>query len=119
MESVKLRIVSADQDIFYYPDLMVTCDPRDTEPYFKKYPKVLVEVLSPESERIDRREKFSSYTNIESLEEYILIAQNPAEVTVFRRANQWRPEIINETQHSLRLPSLDFCLTISAIYEGA
>ena len=52
----------------YYPDVMVTCEPRDSNRYFKRFPKVLVEVLSPETERTDRREKFVGYTQIESLE---------------------------------------------------
>jgi Uma2 family endonuclease len=119
MESVKLRLRTANEDIFYYPDLIVTCDPRDTERYFKKYPKVLIEVLSPDTERTDRREKFSSYSQIESLEEYILVAQDRKEVTVFRRANNWRPELANQPQQRLCIESLDFTLALPAIYDSA
>jgi Uma2 family endonuclease len=119
IESVKLKLRMADEDIFYYPDLMVTCDPRDTERYFTRFPRVLIEVLSPDTERIDRREKFSSYTQIESLEEYILVAQDQPEVTVFRRAGSWRPEVANQPGQQLRLESLDFTLLLSAIYESA
>jgi Uma2 family endonuclease len=97
----------------------VTCDPRDTERYFKTFPKVLIEVLSPDTERIDRREKFSSYTQIESLEEYILVAQDQTEVTVFRRAKNWRPEVANQPQQQLRIESLDFTLSLSAIYDSS
>src|SRR5580704_7577020 len=43
MESVKLKLLVANEDVFYYPDLIVTCDPRDTERYFKTWPKVLIE----------------------------------------------------------------------------
>jgi Uma2 family endonuclease len=119
MESVKLRLQTERDDIFYYPDLIVTCDPRDTERYFKTSPKVLIEVLSPETERTDRREKFSSYTQIVSLEEYILVAQDKTEATVFRRARDWHPEITNQPQHLLCIESLDFTLSLSAIYESA
>jgi len=119
MESVKLRLQTAHEDVFYYPDLIVTCDPRDTERYFKTFPKVLIEVLSPDTERIDRREKFSSYVQIESLEEYILVAQDQTEVTVFRRANHWRPEVANQPEHQLRIACLDFSLSLPAIYESA
>ena len=118
MESVKLRLRTAHEDIFYYPDLIVTCDPRDTEGYFKKFPKVLLEVLSPDTERIDRREKFSGYTQIDSLEEYILVAQDPTEVIVFRRATHWRSEAANQPQQQLRIESLDFTLSLPAIYDG-
>jgi len=111
---VRLRI--ANEDIFYYPDMVVTCDLRDTDEYYVNYPKVLIEVLSPDTERIDRREKFSSYTQIESLVEYILVAQDQMEVTVFRRANNWRPEVANQPQQQLRVESLGFAVPLSAIY---
>jgi Uma2 family endonuclease len=119
MESVKLRLRTVNEDIFYCPDLIVTCDPRDTERYFKTFPKVLIEVLSPDTERIDRREKFSSYTQIESLAEYILVAQDQTEATVFRRVNNWRPEVAKQPQRQLRIESLDFTLSLAAIYDSA
>ncbi len=119
MVDIKVKLRIADEDIFYYPDLMVTCDPRDQEEYFKCFPRVLIEVLSPATERIDRREKFSSYTRMESLEEYVLVAQDQPEVTVFRRSENWRSEVATQRQQQLRIPALDFTLSLSAIYEGA
>jgi Uma2 family endonuclease len=118
IEDVKLRIRSSNQTLFYYPDLTVTCDPRDTDEYFNSFPKVLIEVLSPDTERIDRREKFSSYTQIDSLEEYILVAQDQTEVTVFRRAKNWRPEVATQTGQQLRIESLDFTLSLATIYDA-
>ena len=115
---LKLRLELAREDIFYYPDVMVACDPRDTDRFFKRYPKVLVEVLSPDTERVDRREKFLSYTQIETLEEYVLVAQVKMEVTVFRRSTGWRPEIARQPDQELRLGSLEFTLPLRDIYEG-
>src|SRR5947209_3534224 len=46
MVDMKVRLRIAREDIFYYPDVMVACDPRDTDRYFKRYPTVLIEVLS-------------------------------------------------------------------------
>jgi Uma2 family endonuclease len=40
------------------------------------------------------------------------------EVTVFRRANKWQPEIILQPEELLRLPSLEFTLPLTAVYEG-
>jgi Uma2 family endonuclease len=122
MESVKQRRRIANEDIFYYPDLIVTCDPRDAEKYFITFPKVLIEVLievlSPDTQRIDRREKPLSYIQIESLEEYILVAQDQQEVTVFRRAGNWLPEVANRPQQQLHIPSLDLTVPLEAIYES-
>ena len=69
-------------------------------------------------ERIDRREKRWSYQQIETLEEYVLVAQDRIEVTVFRRANGWRPEVLNKPDQSLALASLEFSLPLSGVYEG-
>lgn len=115
---LKVRLQIARTDVFYYPDVMVVCDPRDTERYFKRHPKVLIEVLSPETERTDRREKFISYLQIETLEEYVLVAQDTMEVTIFRRAQEWQPEILRQPEDCLRLPCLDFSLPLSSVYEG-
>jgi len=115
---VKVRLQIGDEDIFYYPDVMVTCDPHDTDRYSSRFPKVLIEVLSPETERTDRREKFLSYTRLDSLEEYILVAQDKMEITVFRRSSQWKPELLNTGDRQLRLASLDFALPSGIIYEG-
>jgi Uma2 family endonuclease len=119
MESVKLGLRAANEEMFYYPDLIVTCDPRDTEKYFTRFPKLIIEVLSPETERVDRREKFSSYIQIESLDEYVLVAQDRVEVTVFRRSGNWQAELNNQLQGEIRLETLEFNLSLSAIYEGA
>ena len=115
---MKVRLLITRTDIFYYPDLMVACDPRDTDRYFKRYPKVLIEVLSPDTERTDRREKFLSYTGIETLEEYVLVAQDRLEVTVFRRNRQWQPEIFRRPEEALELASLGFAVQLDVIYEG-
>ena len=115
---VKVRLHIATADIFYYPDVMVVCDPQDTDRLFKRRPRVLVEVFSPETERTDRREKFLNYTQIESLEEYVLVAQDRMEVTLFCRANQWRSEVLRQESQSLRLASLEFALPLSAVYEA-
>jgi len=117
MSDVKVRLHIADKPVFYYPDVMVGCDPRDTNRYFNEFPKVLIEVLSPETERTDRREKFLSYTQIETLEEYVLIAQDKMEATVFRRSNRWQAELTSNADQSLRIASLDFSLALSAVYE--
>jgi len=116
MADMKLRLNIAEDDIFYYPDLLVTCDPSDNEKYFKSQPVVLVEVLSPSTERVDRREKFLSYQRLPSLLEYILVDQEKMAVTLFRRNNEWKPEHLSEGD-TLTLPSIDFALSLAEIYE--
>jgi Uma2 family endonuclease len=115
---MKVRLLLRGEDVFYYPDVLVTCDPRDTHRYYKQFPKVLIEVLSETTERIDRREKRWSYLQLESLEEYVLIAQDKSEVTLYRRSNEWAPEILTGPAAVLTLASLEFSLPLAQIYEG-
>ena len=92
MAGVRVNFQLRQDQYYYYPDVVVTCDSRDTDPRIIRHPNLIIEVLSESTERIDRREKFLAYTTIDSLEEYALIAQVGAEATVFRRANDWRAE---------------------------
>jgi len=118
MLDMKVQLQVIGDEMLYYPDIMVACDPRDTDRYFKRYPSVLIEVLSPDTERTDRREKRFSYLGIETLEAYILVAQDRMEVTVFRKSADWQPEILRAPTDLLQLPHLDFQVALSAIYEG-
>lgn len=116
MADMKLRLNIAEDAVFYYPDLLVTCDPSDNEPYFKTKPVVLVEVLSPSTERLDRREKFLSYIALPTLKEYVMIDQARQAVTRFRQENGWKPEHLAEGD-ALSLPSISFEQSLAGIYE--
>jgi Uma2 family endonuclease len=83
---MKVRI--ADDDAFFYPDVMVTCDPEDQLPqqnYIKNTPKLIIEVLSPSTEVYDRGKKFILYRKLASLEEYVLINPREYYVELYRR----------------------------------
>jgi Uma2 family endonuclease len=96
----------------------VTCDKRDTHPRFVLHPRLISEVLSENTERIDKREKFFAYTSIASLEEYVLIAQAGPEADVFRRSGNWKAERVSGARAKVSLQSLKISLPLSAIYEG-
>lgn len=86
--------VNYQEEFYYYPDAFVTYDERDREDrYVKRYPKLIVEVLSPSTQAFDRGEKFKDYQQLESLEEYVLISQENQGVECCRRsaANTWSP----------------------------
>ena len=69
MLDIKVRIDQAPS--FYYPDVFVTCDAADLEPDYKTKPCLVIEVLSPATEVIDRREKLLAYRKADSLREYV------------------------------------------------
>lgn len=118
MTDIRVNLSLRNDEYYYYPDVVVTCDPRDTHPRFVHFPKLIVEIMSPSTQRIDRREKFFAYTSIESLEEYALVAQESHEVIVFRRAAGWRSERLGGDGAILNLDSLKCSLPLASIYEG-
>ena len=79
---------------FYYPDLIMTCDERDrADQSVKRHHKLIAEVLSDSTEAFDRGRKFADYRRSDSLEEYVLIAQDWMSVDVFRRNDSGRWEL--------------------------
>ena len=115
---IKVRLELLGDDVFYYPDVMVGCDPRDKHRLYLQYPKILVEVSSESTERLDRREKRWAYQSIESLEEYLIVAQDHVEVTVFRRAKNWTAEILKLPDQDVMLNSIDLIMPVGSVYEG-
>ena len=113
---MKISLTIANENIFYYPDVLVSCEPDDNDQYYRKKPCLIAEVLSPTTERIDRREKFLAYTLLASLQEYIIISQEEQVVTIFRRKNGWKPEIYRN-QDEFDVDCLGCVFTIQEIYE--
>ncbi|MDP3696366.1 MAG: Uma2 family endonuclease [Desulfocapsaceae bacterium] len=112
---MKVRLNISGQEIFYYPDLLLSCDPDDRADYFCQIPCLIIEVLSESTERIDRREKMLAYQTLSSLLEYVLVAQDDRQVEIYRRRNEWQPEIINDGL--FHLDCLDVNISIDDVYE--
>ncbi|MFM6006819.1 MAG: Uma2 family endonuclease, partial [Sphaerospermopsis kisseleviana] len=97
-------------DIYYYPDVIVSCDSRDKAfNNFLRYPCLIIEVLSPTTEAFDRGDKFADYRNLTTLQEYVLVSQNKINVDVFRRnlEGQWVLYSYGK-EENLHLASVDF-----------
>ena len=110
------------QNRFYYPDLMVTCDPRDRETsLYKRFPKLIVEVLSPSTEGFDRGDKFNDYQTLETLEEYVLVNTKQQRVDIFRRQGkqQWSFQSYTQESGTFALQSLGLEVSFKPLYEDA
>jgi Uma2 family endonuclease len=84
-----MRVNLATRKSYYYPDVMVTCNPLDRElTYYKQHPCLIIEVLSTSTEAFDRGDKFTDYQQIESLQEYVLVSQTRQRVDYFQRSSQ-------------------------------
>ncbi len=79
-------------------------------------PLIVVEVLSPSTERYNRTEKFARYTRCTTLEVYILVSQDEQFVEVYRRSTGWRQERFS-TRQIIKLEQLDLELAVESIYE--
>lgn len=89
-----VRVQVQASNSFFYPDVVVGCQPADlSDPQSMALaePRVIVEVLSPSTAAFDRGGKFAHYRLLDSLQEYVLIDPDTAQVDVFRRnaANRW------------------------------
>jgi len=116
MADMKVRLAVAGEDAFYYPDLMVACDPSDDQPYYRTAPCLLLEVLSSSTQRIDRREKLFAYTTIPSLQEYLVVAQNEPRIDIHRReANGWVTHTVRD-QGDVEIRCLGTSVDLETIY---
>lgn len=110
---LKIRVA----DDFYYPDIFVRCNEQRNDPYFKTDPVLIVEVLSPSTQRYDKGDKRMAYFKLESLQEYILIAQDKMQVEIYRRDNQHAARILDQADSVLKLESVGLTLTLADLYE--
>ena len=118
ISDMKARIEK--QNRYYYPDVMVSCDERDKEnTTFKKFPCLIVEVLSDSTEAFDRGDKFADYQLLETLQEYVVINTKRQRVECFRRNNEglWVLQSYTSEQKSFQLQSINFEAEINALYE--
>ncbi len=122
VRSGNVKVNYADA-FFYYPDAFVTCDPRDRrDRYVKRYPKLIAEVLSPSTEKFDCGDKFEDYQQLESLEEYVLIAQDRMRVECRRRvkdeSGEWWKTVVYGPGERVMLQSIDLEIAIEELYRG-
>lgn len=116
---MKVRIDAAN--CFYYPDIMVCSEPVSDEPsdYYETRPRVLIEILSPSTAKRDDSEKRLNYQTLSSLQEYVLLAQDRPNATVYRRQNaqRWTRTVLDESD-TLVLASLDFSVALKTLYPA-
>ena len=106
-------------DSFYIADVAVSCRPYQRGEQLVQDPILLVEVLSPGTERHDRRTKVPAYREMESVQEILLIDSEAAYAEIFRRqGGVWYSEIVRGRNADLNLSSVDLRLPFAELYEG-
>lgn len=107
--------VQAAKNIFY-PDVVVSCDQQENNDVLCNKPKLIIEILSNSTSGKDRHKKRLAYQQIESLEEYVLIAQEVKCIEIYRRADDWRVSI--HTHGMVEFRSVEWMLSVDDLYEG-
>ena len=118
ISDMKARI--EEKNCFYYPDVMVTCEPEDRENNtYKKFPRLIIEVLSDSTEAFDRGDKFADYQSLPSLQEYVLINPKKVRIECFRRTDEglWLLQFYEKEDSQFELNSVEFTGGINQVYE--
>lgn len=114
--------VRATESTYTYPDVTVVCGEPvfdDTEPQVLLNPAVIVEVLSETTEAWDRGGNFERYRTRESLQEYLLVAQDRPHVERYARQpdGEWLFTVVDGLDRALELRSLDCQLELARVYH--
>lgn len=116
---MKVRI--QDANCFYYPDIMVTCEPFEPKSISKVAPTFICEVLSPSTSVVDLREKRQAYRQLNSLKQYAIVHQDHREVLLYQRVEglRWTVNTYRENERFVLtgMPNDDLVVALDAIYE--
>jgi Uma2 family endonuclease len=107
---------------YRYPDISALCG----TPIYEEFqglevlvnPSLIVEILSSSTEAFDRSDKFTYYKSIESLTEYLLVAQHRPHITLFTKQSDdaWLQREFNGLPHKIYLSSLDCEISVPELY---
>lgn len=114
-----MKVVGRTQDEYfaYYPDIMASCEAnKGDNPYIRDNPCLIIEVLSPSTQRIDLKEKFDNYTQIPSLLEYVVVSQDTPYLRIFRRRTHWQAESFY-AEDTFTLESVGLTALVKHIYR--
>jgi Uma2 family endonuclease len=103
-------------EAFYYPDLVVTCEPVAPEAVYLTAPTLSVEVLSESTEGRDRLEKWAAFRTLPSLREYVLIAQDRVALEISRRSAEGWDQFAFEGAEEVELASVGLQFPLQELY---
>jgi Uma2 family endonuclease len=115
-----MRVLVSRTGLYTYPDVVAVCgEPRfeDGEVDTLLNPNVIVEVLSESTEAYDRGKKFGHYRRLESLREYVLVAQDEVRVERYiRQGDDWLLTELSSLDDTLHLESIGCAVALREIY---
>jgi Uma2 family endonuclease len=120
--SSDMRVKVSPTGLYTYPDVVVVCGEPSFDDKQKDTllnPTALVEVLSKSTASYDRGEKFEHYRKLDSLAEYLVVAQNKYHVEHYIRQpdNRWLLSETDDRQQTIHLSSIECDLALADIYD--
>jgi len=117
MGGIKVRV---SPHVYYYPDVLVSCEQNPENPYFRNEPILIIEIISPSTQEIDRREKLLFYQQMPSVQEYVVAEQQKMLVEIHRRQpdGRWITYYFNQTaDEEVEFQSVELTTTLGEIYR--
>jgi Uma2 family endonuclease len=118
--SIEAGVIHPERaDSFFVADVAVTCGPREPGQQYIADPVLLVEILSPSTERHDRHVKIPAYRRIASVQEILLVDSDERYVELHRRqGHQWIIHILRDPAEVISLASVGIEISMTDLYEG-
>jgi Uma2 family endonuclease len=107
---------------YTYPDVVVACgEPEFEDDYLDTLlnPVVIIEVLSASTASYDRIKKFGYYRTIDSLNEYLLVAQDEYKIEQYIKQpdGRWLLADIKSLEATVEMPSIQCTLPLADVYD--
>ncbi|HEV8679604.1 MAG TPA: Uma2 family endonuclease [Stellaceae bacterium] len=117
---IEAGVIRPDRtDTYLVPDIAATCEGNEVGRQAIKDPFLIVEILSPSTERHDRRIKLPVYRQLATVEEILFIASDGVYAELHRRSGaQWITEILRGADATFALTSVEIEIPLGELYEG-
>ena len=117
-----MRVYISATGLYTYPDIAALCGEPQLEDDASDTllnPAVIMEVLSPSTEAYDRGRKFDHYRNLESLQTYVLVAQDRWQIELYQRQDtgDWLLSVIKGPEARISLSAIGCELALADVYE--
>ena len=113
---IKVRVT---KNVYYYPDILVSCEENPEDAHFRNSPILIIEVTSPSTESIDRREKLLFYQQMPSVQEYVIVSQAKINVEIHRRQpdGRWITYYFDASDEEVEFQSVGLTVALAEIYR--
>ena len=117
-----MRVRVSQTGLYTYPDVVALCQQPEFDDEHQDTlvnPEVIFEVLPESTEAYDRGQKFGLYREIESLTDYVLVAQDRVSVEHYRRSSDgtWILHPLEAAEQTLAIESIGVAIPLAEIYR--